>query len=177
MVFELRTAGDPLAYVNAVREIVRRADPRVPVSDVNTQAAEIDHGISEEIALARLCTMFALLALAIACVGLYGTVAYNVARRTGEIGIRVALGARQGRLVWMVLREVLVLAAAGIAISVPAALAASKLVESFLFGMKGNDPRTIGAAVAVLLMAAMVAAYLPARRAARVDPMVALRNE
>jgi macrolide transport system ATP-binding/permease protein len=110
-------------------------------------------------------------------VGLYGTVAYNVARRTGEIGIRMALGAQGGSLVWMVLREVLLLAAAGIAISVPAALGASKLVQSFLFEMKANDPRALAAAVGTLLAAAMVAAYLPARRAARVDPMVALRNE
>jgi ABC-type antimicrobial peptide transport system permease subunit len=177
MVFELRTAGDPLVYVNAVREIVRRADARVPVSEVKTQAAEIDRSINEEITLARLCTVFAMLALTIACVGLYGTVAYNVARRTGEIGIRVALGAQRGRLVWMVLREVLALAVVGIAISVPAALGASKLVESFLFGMKGNDPWALTVAVATLLGAAAVAGYVPARKAARVDPMVALRHE
>jgi macrolide transport system ATP-binding/permease protein len=177
MVFELRTAGDPLTYVNAVREIVRRADARVPVAEVKTQKAESDETINEEITLARLCTVFALLALTIACVGLYGTVAYNVARRTGEIGIRMALGAQRGRLVWMVLREVLALAAVGIAISMPAALAASKLVESFLFGMKGNDPWALTAAVATLLGAAAVAGYVPARKAARVDPMVALRHE
>jgi macrolide transport system ATP-binding/permease protein len=177
MVYELRTAGDPLAYVKAVREIVRRADPRVPVAAIKTQAAEIDQSINEEITLARLCTVFALPALTIACVGLYGTVAYNVARRTGEIGIRMALGAQRGRLVWMVLREVLALAAVGIAISVPAAPGASKLVESFLFGMKGNDPWAITAAVGTLLGAAAVAGYVPARKAARVDPMVALRHE
>jgi macrolide transport system ATP-binding/permease protein len=177
MVFELRTAGDPLGYVNAVREIVRRADARVPVSDVTTQAAAIDQNINEEITLARLCTVFAMLALAIACVGLYGTVAYNVARRTGEIGIRLALGAQRGPLVWMVLREVLVLAAVGVTISVPAAMGASKLVQSFLFGMKANDAWTLAGAVGTLLAAAMAAGYLPARRAARVDPMVALRNE
>ena len=151
MVFELRTAGDPLGYVSAVRDIVRRADARVPVADIRTQAAEIDQSINEEITLARLCTIFALLALTIACVGLYGTVACNVARRTGEIGIRMALGAQRGRLVWMVLREVLALAAVGIAISVPAALGASKLVASFLFGMKPNDPWALTVAVGTLL--------------------------
>ena len=135
MVFALRTAGDPLTYVNAVLDIVRRADSHLPVADIRTQAAEIDRSINEETTLARLCAVFALLALTIACVGLYGTVAYNVARRTSEIGIRMALGAQRGRLVWMVLREVLILAVIGIAVSVPAALAASKLVESFLFGM------------------------------------------
>ena len=177
MVFALRTAGNPLAYVAAVREIARHADSRVPVDAIQTQAAEIDATITEEIVLARLCTVFALLALAIACVGLYGTVAYNVARRTGEIGIRMALGAQRARLIWMVLREVLALAALGIAISVPAALAASKLVESMLFEMKGNDPWAVASAVATLLAAALLAAWLPARKAARVDPMVALRNE
>ncbi|MGO9260523.1 MAG: ADOP family duplicated permease [Bryobacteraceae bacterium] len=177
MVFELRTAGNPLGYVNAVRDIVRRADARVPVPNIGTQAAEIDQSINEEITLARLCTIFALLALTIACVGLYGTVACNVARRTGEIGIRMALGAQRGRLVWMVLREVLALAAVGIAISVPAALGASKLVASFLFGMKPNDPWALTVAVGTLLAAALVAGYVPARKAARVDPMVALRQE
>ncbi len=177
MVFELRTAGDPVAYVNAVREIVRQADPRLPLSEVRTQAAEIDQSIAEEIALARLSTVFALLALAIACVGLYGTVAYNVARRTGEIGIRMALGAERGRLVWMILGEVLMLLAVGIAVSVPAALGTSKLVQSFLFGMQANDPRALTVAVGTLVAAALLAGYLPARRAARVDPMVALREE
>jgi macrolide transport system ATP-binding/permease protein len=177
MVFELRTAGDPMTYVNAVREIVRRVDARLPVADIRTQAAEIDRSINEETTLARLCTVFALLALAIACVGLYGTVSYNVARRTAEIGIRKALGAQRGRLVWLVLREVLLLAGIGIAVSVPAALAASKLVESFLFGMKRNDPWALAAAVATLLAAALAAAYLPARKAASIDPMTSLRHE
>jgi len=177
VVFELRTAGDPLAYVNAVREIVRRADARVPVADIRTQAAEIDRSINEERTLARLCLVFALVALTIASVGLYGTVAYNVARRTSELGIRMALGAQRGRLVWLVLREVLLLAGIGIAVSVPAALVASKLVESFLFGMKRNDPWALATAVATLLAAALMAAYLPARKASSIDPMVALRNE
>ena len=177
MVFALRTAGDPLTYVNAVRDIVRRSDTRLPVADIRTQAAEIDRSINEETTLARLCTVFAVLALTIACVGLYGTVAYNVARRTSEIGIRMALGAQRGRLVWLVLREVLMLAGIGIAVSVPAALAASKLVESFLFGMKRNDPWALATAVATLLATALAAAYLPARKASRIDPMAALRHE
>ena len=118
-----------------------------------------------------------MLALTIACVGLYGAVSYNVARRTSELGIRMALGAQRGPLVWLVLREVLMLAGVGIALSVPAALAASKLVESFLFAMKPNDPWALAAAVATLLAAALVAGYLPARKASRIDPMVALRHE
>src|SRR5262249_30282285 len=141
MTYALRTAGDPLAYVKTVREIVHQADSRVPVTNVKTQAAEIDQAINPEITFAKLCTGFAILALVIACVGLYGTMAYAVARRTGEIGIRMALGAQRGAVVWMVLREVFALAAAGLAIGAPAALGASRFVESFLFAMKPNDPR------------------------------------
>jgi hypothetical protein len=111
------------------------------------------------------------------CVGLYGTMAYAVARRTREIGIRMALGARRGLVIWMVLREVCVLAALGLAISVPIALGTSRLIESFLFEMKPNDPRALALAVAILLSAALLAGYGPARRASRVDPMIALRHE
>ena len=177
MTYALRTAGDPLVYVNTIREIVHQADARVPVANVRTQAAEIDQTINQEITFAKLCTAFAILALVIACVGLYGTMSYNVARRTGEIGIRMALGAQRGGVVWMVLREVLVLAAVGLAISVPTALGASKLVESFLFGMKPNDPLALTLAVAILLSAALLAGYVPARKASRIDPMIALRHE
>jgi macrolide transport system ATP-binding/permease protein len=177
MVYELRTSGDPLRYVNSVRDIVRRADAHVPVSEVRTQVEDIDQGINQEITFAELCSGFAMLALAIACVGLYGTVSYNVARRTGEIGIRMALGAQRGRVVWMVLREVCLLAAVGLAISLPITLAASKLVESFLFQMKPNDPLAVTLAVTILLSAATLAGYVPARKASRIDPMIALRHE
>jgi macrolide transport system ATP-binding/permease protein len=177
MTYALRTAGNPLGFVSAVREIVRETDVRVPVTDLKTQASEIDQVMNQEIVFAELCSAFAILALVIACVGLYGTVSYNVARRTGEIGIRMALGARRGNVVWMVLRGVIALAAVGLAISVPAALGTSKFVESFLYGLKPNDPMALGIAVAILLGAAIIAGYLPARRASRIDPMVALRHE
>jgi macrolide transport system ATP-binding/permease protein len=177
MTYELRTAGDPMRLVNTVREIAHEADARVPLANVKTQTAEIDQTINQEIVFAELCTGFAILALVIACVGLYGTVSYNVARRTGEIGIRMALGARRGNVVEMILRQVLVLAAVGLAIGVPVAFGTSKLVASFLFGMKPNDPWALGAAVAILLGAAVLAGYAPARRASRIDPMVALRHE
>jgi macrolide transport system ATP-binding/permease protein len=176
-VYALRTAGNPLSYVNAVRDLVQRADPRLPLSDVKSLSARIDQTINQEIAFARLCTAFALLALAIACVGLYGTMSYNVARRTGEIGIRMALGAQRSRVLWMVLREVVLLAAVGLAIGVPTALAASKLVESFLFGMKPNDPLALTGSVVTLVSAAILAGYLPARHASRIEPMIALRHE
>jgi predicted permease len=177
MVYALRTGGDPRLYANTVREIVHRADARVPLSDVRTQMAEIDQTINQEIVFAELCTAFAILALVIACVGLYGTVSYNVARRTGEIGIRMALGAQRARVVRMILAQVFVLAAIGLAIGVPAALGSSKLVASFLFGMKPNDPLAITGAALILLAAAILAGYAPARRASRIDPMVALRHE
>jgi macrolide transport system ATP-binding/permease protein len=177
MMFVLRTAGNPLAYVNTVRQIVHEVDAQVPVSQVHTQQSEVDDQVRQEIVLAELCTAFAGLALTIACVGLYGTISYTVARRTGEIGIRMALGAQRRPVLWMVLREVLVLAAVGLAISVPIALGTSRFVESFLFGMKPNDPLALGLAVMVLLLAAVLAGALPARRAAQIDPMTALRHE
>jgi ABC-type antimicrobial peptide transport system permease subunit len=177
MVYALRTAGDPLMYVNAVREIVQQADSRVPVDKVKTQAADIDQSINQEIVFAKLCTGFAILGLVIACVGLYGTVAYNVVRRTGEIGIRMALGAQRSVVVLMILRQVFVLAAVGLAIGLPTALVTSKLVESFLFGMTPNDPLALTLAVAILLAAALLAGFVPARKASRIDPMTALRNE
>jgi macrolide transport system ATP-binding/permease protein len=175
--YAIRTAGDPLNYVRSIREIVQRADSSVPVTNVVTQAAEIDRTINQEVIFARLCTGFAILALLIACVGLYGTMSYSVARQVGEIGIRMALGARRGTVIWMVLSRVLVLAAIGIAISVPAALSASQLVKAFLFETQPNDPLTLVLAGAVLVTAAIVAGYGPARRASRIDPLVALRHE
>jgi predicted permease len=175
--FELRTAGDPLALANAVRETVHRASAGVPVSDISTQAARIDQTISQERTFAYLCACFAVLALVIACVGLYGTMAYAVARRTNEIGIRMALGAERRRIVWMVLREVFALGAAGLAMGLIVAQATSKFVGSFLFGVKPNDPRSTVASVIVLLSVAFLAGYVPAWRASRIDPMAALRHE
>jgi macrolide transport system ATP-binding/permease protein len=177
MAYALRTAGDPLAYVNTVREIVRQADTRVPLANVKTQSAEIEQTINQEIVFAELCTVFAMLALVIACVGLYGMVSHNVARRTGEIGIRMALGAQRASVVRMILGQVFVLAAVGLAIGMPTALGTSKFVESFLFGLKPNDPLALTLAVVTLLGAALLAGYAPARRASRIDPMVALRHE
>jgi ABC-type antimicrobial peptide transport system permease subunit len=117
------------------------------------------------------------LAVVIACVGLYGTMAYSVARRTNEIGIRMALGAPRRRLLWMVLRDVLAISAAGLAIGLPVTYATSHVVESFLFQMKANDPAVLGIAAAVLFSAAALAGYGPAWRASRIDPWIALRDE
>ena len=177
IIFELRTAGSPMGYEQTVREVVRQTDPRLPVYEMRSQSALIDGTMNHEVIFARLCTGFAVLALAIACVGLYGTMSYSVARRAGEIGIRMALGARRGVVVWMVLREVLWLAAAGLAIGVPAAVGASKLVEAMLFGVKPGDVGAMAVTVGVLVAAALAAGFVPARRASRVDPMTALRCE
>jgi ABC-type antimicrobial peptide transport system permease subunit len=175
--YALRTAGDPLRFVQSAREVVREADSRIAVTNVVTQAAEIDRTISRELTFAKLCTGFAILALLTASVGLYGTMSYNVARQVGEIGIRMALGAQRGAVVWMVLRRVLLLAAVALAISLPAALIASRLVRSLLFGTQPNDPRTLALAGVVLLSAATLAGYVPARRASRIDPLAALRHD
>jgi len=124
-----------------------------------------------------LWTGFALLALLTACVGLYGTMSYSVARQVGEIGIRMALGARRGAVTWMVLRRVLTLAAVALLISVPTALGAFRLVKSLLFETQSNDPQTLAISGVILLSAAILAGYAPARRASRIDPLVALRHE
>src|SRR5260370_26319691 len=151
MTYALRTAGDPLAVVKTIRDIVHQADARIPVINIRSQVAAIDQGMGQEIMFAKLCTVFAILALVIACVGLYGTMSYNVARRTSEIGIRMARGAQRSGVVWMVLREVFLLATLGLAIGLPAAFATSRLIKSFLFAMKPNDPLALTSAVATLL--------------------------
>jgi ABC-type antimicrobial peptide transport system permease subunit len=177
MVYAVRTTGNPLAVAKTVLEIVRQADSRISLTNVRTQSAEIEQTMNQEIVFARLCTGFAILALVIASVGLYGTMAYAVARRTTEIGIRMALGAQRGAVMRMILRQVLMLTAVGLGIGLPTALTASKLVESFLFGIKANDPLALMLSVAVLSCATMAAGYVPARKASHIDPITAIRYE
>jgi len=155
MTYEVRTAGDPLALVDTARRLIREADSRVPVADVSTQASSIDGTIVQERTFATLCTWFALL----------------------EIGLRMALGARQGRLLWMVMREVVTLATVGLAVGLPVAYLLSHVVESYLFGMKAHDPLVLVGAPLALVVAVLVAGYGPAWRASRIDPWLALRNE
>ncbi len=131
----------------------------------------------QERMMATLAGAFGVLALLLACIGLYGLMAYGVVRRTTEMGIRMALGAQGRRLIVMVVKDAMGLVAVGIAVGLPAAWIASRWMESMLFGLKPTDPTTVAGSVLVLLAAALIAAYLPARRASRIDPMTALRHE
>ncbi len=177
MFFELRTAGNPLALVNTVRQIVHRVSPRVPIADVRTQSQTIDETISQERTFATLCTCFGILALIMACVGLYATTAYAVIRRTNEIGIRMALGAMKHRILWMVISEVLVLGIVGLAVGFGGLWEITTYLKAFLWGLPPHDPATFAAAGAVLMACTVMAGLAPAWRASRIDPMAALRHE
>jgi predicted lysophospholipase L1 biosynthesis ABC-type transport system permease subunit len=175
--FVVRTAGDPLAAVGAIREAVKQLDPNVPLQGVSTQMEQIEGRIQQEKLFAQAYALFGGLALLVASVGLFGLMSYSVARRTSEIGIRMALGAKPADVLRQVMGESLVLVLVGVAAGVGAALAAGRLVASLLFGIRATDPAAMTTAVLVLLVVASIAGYLPARRAARVDPMVALHEE
>jgi predicted permease len=175
--FELRTAGDPNALIPTVRRIVEQMDSDLPLLDVKTQTGQIDEMLVQERMFAKLTSAFGLLALVLACVGLYGIMAYAVVRRTNEIGIRMALGAERHSILTMVMREVVLLVVAGTAIGIPLAIAATRMVSSALFGVSPTDPATLATATVILLAVAAGAGYLPARRASRVDPMAALKYE
>jgi hypothetical protein len=177
MTYALRTAGNPLDLAPAVRDTIRHTDTRLAVHEMRTEIEHINQAISREITLARLGSLLAALAVIIASVGVYGTVAFNVTRRTNEIGIRVALGARAQRIVSMVLGDVVVVAFIGLGIGLGLTLLGSRYVSSLLYGIEPNDPVSIAAAVAVLLISGLLAAFWPARRASRIDPMTAVRHE
>ena len=173
----VRTALPPLTLVAAARKIVAGVDPNVPLADITTQAAARDSRMSQEKMFATLVSALAALAVLLSCIGLYGLMAYNVTRRTSEIGVRMALGASRRDIAWPVLREALRLAGIGVAVGVPAAVGLAQLIKSQLYGVPTYDPLTFVASTLVLLAVAVGAAWLPARRAARIDPIVALRAE
>jgi len=173
----IRTAANPLTIANAVRVAVAKVDPDVPVYDIRTQTQQIDATLARERMLATLTGAFSSLALLLACIGIYGSMAYAVARRTNEIGIRMALGAKSGEVLGMIVRETVILATVGVVAGLALALAASRITANLLFGLKPNDPGTLAGAAAVMLFVAAAAGWVPARRAARVDPTVALREE
>jgi predicted permease len=175
--FELRTAGDASRMIPAVREAVRRIDPSLPLTNFSTQAEQVERRFAQERLFALACSLFGGLALLIASIGLFGLMSYNVVRRTNEIGIRMALGAQRWDVIRMVLRESLALVVIGVALGLGTALAASRLIRTLLFGLAPNDALTIASAIFLMILVSTVAASLPARRASRVDPMVALHYE
>ena len=177
LTFEIRTSVPPVAAAGAIRRAIAEIDPTIPVADLRTMDEEAGQNIGRERVMAELVGGFGMLAALLAAVGIFGVMAYTVARRNREIGIRLALGATTAGVRWMVLRESALMVLAGLAAGVPAALALSKLAEALLYGVKPRDVVSLVAAAALMTAAGMAAAWLPARRAAKVDPMVALRNE
>jgi len=175
--FVVRYSGAPSAVIPSIRQAINEVNTNLPVDEVVSLSEHVGRSLVQQKLVAKLATFFGLLALTLACVGLYGTLSYGVARRTHEIGIRMALGAPGRNVLWLVLREALVLVAGGVILGLVAASFATKLAESLLFGLKPNDPVTMAAATILLIGVATIAGFLPARRASRVDPLVALRDE
>jgi predicted permease len=173
----LRTTGRPERLVAAVRREAAALDPAIPVLQTLTLADQFDNNIAQERMLTTLGGFFGALALLLAALGLYGVMAHAVARRVREIGIRMALGARAPEVRWMILRETLLMVAVGALIGIPTALALTRMLASFLYGLTPQDPLSIVASTAILLAITALAGYIPARRATRVDPMIALRYE
>jgi ABC-type antimicrobial peptide transport system permease subunit len=173
----IRTASQPTALAPSLRREIQAIDGDALISEVRTLPQVVRSQLRQDRMFATLASFFALLALALGAIGIYGIVAYRVAHRTAEIGVRMALGAQKGDVLWLVMRETLVLLAAGAAIGVPAALAAARLIKSLLFGLDPSDPLTIACATVVLFAAGALAGFLPAWRAASVQPTQALRCE
>jgi ABC-type antimicrobial peptide transport system permease subunit len=175
--FAVRAAGEPMSLVGAIREAIRQVDPNLPITEVSTQMEQVEQRLLQERLFANAYAMFGGLALLLASVGLFGLMSYSVAQRTRDIGIRMALGAQRHNVLQLVMGESMTLVLVGAALGLAVAIAASRLVASQLFGVAATDVATMSVATSVMLAVAFVAAYLPARRASRVDPMVALRDE
>ena len=174
---QVQTARDPLQVAGEVRGALADVDPNLPILNVRTIGNQIDRGMENERFISQLSTFFSLLALLLASFGLYGVMNYDVARRTNEIGLRMALGAQTGEVLWLVLKESLALLGIGVAIGIPAAVGVSRLLQSQLFELRSYDPGAFATAIFIVAVVTLLAAYIPARRAAQVDPMVALRYE
>jgi predicted permease len=173
----VRAESDPTTLLASIRREIEAVDGRLEISSIRTVPQLLDQSLVQERMLAKISSFFGLLALLLASIGLYGVLSYDVVRRTREIGIRMALGARGWNVLTMVLRETLWLVSIGLAIGLGVSLATTRLIASFLFGLTERDPFTLTAAAMLLLLIAVFAGCLPARRASRVDPMVALRHE
>jgi len=175
--FVVRYTGDPKLVIPLIRKTVNDIDPNLPVGDFSPLTELVGRSIRKQRLLAQLSTLFGIIAALLACVGIYGVMSYGIARRTSEFGLRMAMGANRADVLWMVLGEALWVASIGVAIGIGLALASSRLVNSVLFGLKPTDPIAIGAATVVMIGVALFAGWLPARRATRIDPMIALRHE
>jgi predicted permease len=177
MTYQFRTGGENQAYGAMIHRLVREIDPKLQVVDLLTMDDVVNESLLQERFTAQLASAFSLFALLLACIGLYGVMSYAVARRTSEIGVRMALGAQARDVVALVMRETMLLVVIGVAIGLAAALASTRLISNLLYGLTPTDPLTIALATMLLIGVAALAGYLPARRAARVDPMEALRHE
>jgi predicted permease len=177
LTYQIRTLTQPEAIVPALRRVVHAADPALPLVNVRTQQDQIDSDLADQRLLVSLTSAFGLLALVLASVGVYGVMAYSVAQRTREIGIRMALGAIPRHILTMVLREASSLSAAAIALGMGASFLVTRFVKSMLFGIAPSDPATLWGAAVLLMIVALGASWIPARRAASVQPMEALRRD
>jgi ABC-type antimicrobial peptide transport system permease subunit len=175
--FAIATSLPGQALLPSLRDAIRQVDPNLPMLDVRTQDEQISANLQQERIFAALASGFGVLALILACVGIYGIMAYAVVQRTSEIGLRLALGAIPGQVWAMVLREASWMSATGIAIGLGAAFVLARFVRSMLYGVRASDPLTFSGTALLLLIIALGAAWIPARRAAKIDPMVALRYE
>jgi predicted permease len=175
--FVARYTGDPAVIGPSIRKAIGDTDPNLPVSNVRTLTQMVDDFSLNRRLVAQLSSFFGILAALLACIGIYGVVSYGVTRRTNEFGIRVALGAQRRNVLWVVVRETLVLVIVGVAAGFALALAASSVIESLLFGVKPTDPMVMGLSIFAMISVALFAGYLPARRATRIDPLQALRYE
>jgi len=174
---DVRTFADPSRLISQVRQAVRSVDPNLPIGGIATLAEQVSSNLAQQRLIARLTTIFGALALGLACLGLYGVMSYTVARRTSELGIRLALGSTRWSALWVVLRESFIVIGAGILVGACLSLAGTRLVSSMLFGLSPHDPLTLAAAAMLLLLVSVASGLLPAWRAAQVDPMAALRHE
>ena len=175
--FELRTATDPAALIPAVRKTVSDTESNLPIFDVRTQSQRVDELLTRERVIARLASFFGVLALLLACIGLYGLLSYEVARRTREIGIRMALGAERRDVLRGIAGQGLRVTVIGLAAGIIGGVAVMRFLSGLLFGLKASDPATFTGVSLILIVVALLACYIPARRATKVDPVVALRYE
>lgn len=177
MEVEMRTSSAATALLDSVRKAIQSMDPNLPLENPMTQQAEFEHSYQVQRMFSRLSSFFGLLAAFLVVIGLYGTVSYRVSRRTAEIGVRMALGAGRPTVLWMLLRESLVVAAIGLAMGLPIALFSAGLMESLLYGLKARDPLTFLVSLVLVILVGLAASFLPARQAASIEPMKALRSE